>query len=578
MAPKLMLPVDFGIENLHSEFHNNVVFKLEGGEEMRANSLILSFHSSEFVRLFLELNQSILEMDDFSKESVKSFLEALYSGEIQLDRNLFRDVNKMCHVFKVDWLSRRCGEYFEGLVGDIRPSTDYQTLLFLFEEARFSVKVMKCDKMMDTVVQKLCRVEDTAEIFAERYMKNFKELGTGQLDLMLQITRKNPVPLLKILKKNLESKGMVFDDVSRYLLEKIDLCKCIYYDKAFFEETFDLLDNVTYSSDSDALSVNKLYRKSLKEFKNRKKSLLTSSDAGSSSNSPDSSTNIPHVFSSFESFRGLSPTERFERLKESPLVTNLYMLIEGLVVEPHFRVHGVTAEMVEDMEEIRRQRSWSRISPEFLKTTSIFYGKALRTISSYSTDLKSNDESVKRVGKPVDPDNIISKSNSFTVVHDLFFTPLTFAFYYRHPTTNNCDKPGKCGFIIKFLPDVKSGQPYKFKANLCLDQEKYPQGLHIHPEFVQPDKIHLIPMIPSKEGGRERGMDPYYATITWNEFGVSHTGIEEPSSESEEDFFESDDDFSVSQDSSINGTERWYCGTAALDPTVEFKMAAFITV
>ena len=155
MAPKLMLPVDFGIENLHSEFHNNVVFKLQGGEEMRANSLILSFHSSEFVHLFLELNQSVLEMDDFSKESVKRFLEALYSGEIQLDRNLFRDVNKMCHVFKVDWLSRRCGEYFEGLVGDIRPSTDYQTLMFLFEEARFSLKMTKSDKMMDIVMQKI---------------------------------------------------------------------------------------------------------------------------------------------------------------------------------------------------------------------------------------------------------------------------------------------------------------------------------------------------------------------------------------------------------------------------------------
>ena len=68
MAPKVVVPADFGIENLHREFHNNVVFKLEGGEEMRANSLILSFHSSEFVRLFLELNQSVLEMDNFSKE------------------------------------------------------------------------------------------------------------------------------------------------------------------------------------------------------------------------------------------------------------------------------------------------------------------------------------------------------------------------------------------------------------------------------------------------------------------------------------------------------------------------------
>ena len=263
MAPKVLVPADFGIENLHCEFHGNVVFKLHGGEDMRANSLILSFHSSEFVRLFLELNQSVLEMDNFSKESVKSFLEALYRGEIQLDRNLFRDVNKMCHVFKVDWLSRRCGEYFEGLVGDIRPSTDYQTLLFLFEEARFSVKVMKCDKMLLMVVQKICSLENKTEKFVEPYMKNYIELGSCQLDLMLQITRSNPVSLLKIMKENLKVKGKLLDNASRYLLENLDICKCISDNEHIFEEFFDLLDSVTHSSDLDALFVNKLYRRSM---------------------------------------------------------------------------------------------------------------------------------------------------------------------------------------------------------------------------------------------------------------------------------------------------------------------------
>ena len=256
MAPKVVVPADFGVENLHCEFHGNVVIKLQGGEDMRANSLILSYHSSVFVRLFLELHQSVVEMDDFSKESVKSFLEALYSGEIQLDRQLFRDVNKMCHVFKVDWLSRRCGEYFADLVGDVRPSTDYMTLLFLFEEARFSLKVIKCDKMLDMVVQKICSLENRAEIFVEPYMKNYKELSTCQLDLMLQITRRNPVSLLKIIRKNLICLTGELDNPSRYLLENLDLSKCIRDDEPFFEELFDMLDNMTSLCDSDALFVN----------------------------------------------------------------------------------------------------------------------------------------------------------------------------------------------------------------------------------------------------------------------------------------------------------------------------------
>ena len=65
-------------------------------------------------------------------EAVKSFLGALYSGEIQLVRHLFRDFNKLCHVFKVEWLSGRCWDYFTGLVGGVSVHTDYHTLLFLF--------------------------------------------------------------------------------------------------------------------------------------------------------------------------------------------------------------------------------------------------------------------------------------------------------------------------------------------------------------------------------------------------------------------------------------------------------------
>ena len=448
-----MLP-DFGIENLHSEFHNNVVFKLEGGEEMRANSLILSFHSSEFVRLFLELNQSVLEMDDFSKESVKSFLEALYSGEIQLDRNLFRDVNKMCHVFKVDWLSRRCGEYFEGLVRDIIPSTDYQTLLFLFEEARFCLKVMKSDKMLDMVVQKICLVDATAELFAESYMKNYGELeiGTDQLDMMLQLTQNNPAFMLRIMKNRLESDDRGFDDVSRYILKSIDLCRCFWHDELLFEETFDILDNMTNSCDQDALFVNKLYRNTVREIKKKKGSLSGENYFSSES------TSLSHIFCSLESFRGLSPQEYFLKMKESPLVLNLYMFIEGMLTLYSCK-NIPTRDMVHEIEDTRRKRSWSRISPEFLSLDfcSSQDEPILRSILNHSSDLTSENESVKRVGKLVGHNNKISRNNTCRIT-DLFQTPTSFAFYLKHPTTTRCDLHGKCGFLLKCQPEMKSGR------------------------------------------------------------------------------------------------------------------------
>ena len=518
MAPKVTVPLDFGIENLHCEFHGNVVLKLQGGEEKRANSLILSYHSSVFVHLFLELHQTELEVEDFAGEAVKRFLGALYSGEILLEKDLFRDVNKLCHVFKVEWLAGRCGDYFTSLVGGVSPSSDYQTLLFLFEEARFCSRVMKCNKFLDLVLEKICSLENRAEIFVEPYMRNYCELETSQLDLMLQITRSNPVFLVKIMKKNLESKGKIFDEVSHYLLQNVDLCKCISDDEASFEELFYVLDSATQSSDSNALFVSKLYKKSMKEF--RKIMRLNSSSSSNTVLSVpvlrQNTTEIPNIFCSFESFRGLTTQEH-------------------------------------EMEIIRRKRGWSRISPEFLEYWHPADTLEAVTIKEHSTDLISKEESVKRVGRVVGPHKKILSWNSCTI-KDLFETSQSYAFTFKHPNTTNCHLPGKCGFVLKFTPDLKSGQPHKFRVNICFDQEEYPEGLHyIHPEVVKADKIHLMPMFNIRNKDIQPDMRYMLATFTWNEFGVTEV---------------------TGEGSSL----RWKLSLYELNPFRTFKLVVFITL
>ena len=556
MAPKVVVPADFGIENLHSQFHGNVVLKLQGGEDMKANSLILSYHSSVFVHLFLELQQSVLEMEDFVGEAVKSFLGALYSGEIQLVRHLFRDVNKLCHVFKVEWLSGRCWDYFTGLVGGVSVHTDYQTLLFLFEEARFCMRVMKCDKFVDLVVQKICGLENRAEIFVQPYMKNYSELETSQLDLMIQITKyDNPKFLLKIMKTNLENEGGVFNKASRYLLENVDLCKCIADDGVFFEELFDVLDSATKSSDSDAFLVNKLYRKSVRELKKTQPACSSglSTSALSVSENPLRSPEIPNIFCSFAPFRKVNPQEFLDLTGESPLVMNLYMLIEGFVAfqyNSNFEVL-LTPNMVHKIEQIRRKREWSRISPEFLELWHDNDVKEVKTIKENGYDLTSKEESVRRIGRTVGLDNEITMINKCKV-RDLFYCSQSFAFYFKHPNTRDCNLPGKCGFLLKFTPDKKSGKPHKFKVNLCLDQQKYPEGLHIHSEFVKAEKIHLVPLIELN-----CGMRYYLATFTWNEFGIS------------EMMQYCDDERSLF---------KWKVGSAYIYPGYYFKLSAFITL
>ena len=58
MAPKVVVPADFGIENLYCDLHGNVVLNLKDGQEMRVNSMILSLNSSVFDKQHLKLLQS----------------------------------------------------------------------------------------------------------------------------------------------------------------------------------------------------------------------------------------------------------------------------------------------------------------------------------------------------------------------------------------------------------------------------------------------------------------------------------------------------------------------------------------
>ena len=104
----------------------------------------------------------------------------------------------------------------------------------------------------------------------------------------------------------------------------------------------------------------------------------------------------------------------------------------------------------------------------------------------------------------------------------MFYKPLSFAFHFKHPNTSDCCLSGKCGFLLKCTPDMKSGEPHKFEVNLCLDQEEYPEGLHIHPEFVKANKIHLVPLIEC-----DSKMRYCLAMFTWNMLGISEVIVEE---------------------------------------------------
>ncbi|KAL5249446.1 hypothetical protein ACHWQZ_G018338 [Mnemiopsis leidyi] len=87
--------------------HGNLVLKLKNGQEIRANSVIMSLNSPVIDRLTSELHQSSLEMDDFTAGAVNCFVDSIYTGDVgTLQKQIFEDVNKMSHVFEVSWLTK----------------------------------------------------------------------------------------------------------------------------------------------------------------------------------------------------------------------------------------------------------------------------------------------------------------------------------------------------------------------------------------------------------------------------------------------------------------------------------------
>ena len=57
MAPKIKVPANFGVEHINSPVHGNLLLKLRDGQEIRTNSMIMSYNSPVIDKLTTNLFQ-----------------------------------------------------------------------------------------------------------------------------------------------------------------------------------------------------------------------------------------------------------------------------------------------------------------------------------------------------------------------------------------------------------------------------------------------------------------------------------------------------------------------------------------
>ena len=251
MIPRVQVPMDFGIQYLGSPAHSNLKFLLGSGEEILANSMIVSYNSPVVDRMTTQLFQSTIEVEEFSKDAVQCFLEASYSGNIKKISKLnFRDVNKMAYAFEVTWLIERCFSYFQSLTDEVT-ANEFDSQRYIFDEAMFILEKLKQKNFIEAVIKRFISLESYIQYFATHYLVNLSSCPLKSLDMIMKMTGKQEHILVEVLCKNFELNKSSIDSNSRYILENLNFAACQEIHKGLYEKLFKQLEEIQNPTKDD---------------------------------------------------------------------------------------------------------------------------------------------------------------------------------------------------------------------------------------------------------------------------------------------------------------------------------------
>ena len=218
------LPFNFGVERLQMSLHNNVEIRLKEGDKILANSVVLALSSQLFDDFFSKRQLTVHQIKDFERDNVRQFITSLYSGKIELGMSNFREICKLCHVFKVQWMIGNCDSYLIELLHSTGWQ-DFEALHFIVEEARFLKCKFKRQEFIDSFIVKLNGIKIVFTVFVRPYIElvGYDCLSEDQIWLICQICKSDATFLLLHVKENIISNDHILDDVSVRFLRNFDL-------------------------------------------------------------------------------------------------------------------------------------------------------------------------------------------------------------------------------------------------------------------------------------------------------------------------------------------------------------------
>ena len=480
MAPyKVKLPMDFGIRHLRKPAHGNLVFKLKDGVEVRVNSVILSLNSPVIARMTNEYDQKTVDVDDFTKEAVDVFVEAMYSGEVKnMDNSNFREINKMAHAFHVFWLKKHCWKYFkEEICSDLlfhkNNKCDYNVPLYCMDEAFYVLKTQKNSHFIDYVTDLL--VDSTIKkIFLEKYMEDLKSMDHYQLDFIINVTGSNVEILIEALTIYLAQNGNSLDNNIRFILRSLAICHSSQADKLL-----EMLDQADNASTED-------YRMAIGFYKNLasgQASYKTTSHRNKIIDFTDPADDNPVTSLSLEEF--------LEYLDVNKKIKSHYLTMEEILLWLSEQSEHENWDYFTNLSFIDKIAALGLrpVSVKFLKNCSL----------EISQELIDTIKMSQLVTKVSFRGEYVLESQEMITLSQLFCQENRIHFYFTHPKSNSCDKSGDCGFILRTIPASKDNSE-QFDIILSVDKSDYSDDIHIHEEFVSVENMHLtlVHNLPSR--------------------------------------------------------------------------------
>ncbi|KAL5266769.1 hypothetical protein ACHWQZ_G003971 [Mnemiopsis leidyi] len=500
MAPNVSVPMNFGLKLLDSPTHNTLELKASQGAVVRASSVILSFNSPVIDHMTTSLHLTSVDMEEFSEEAVRYFVDAAYSGlSPPISKELFRNVNKLANIYEVSWLVSKCVEHFIEFADSIK-QISYEDFVYLFDEANFVLNWLNSRDLIK-IAHTTIRSLDGQKSFIGKYLENLTAMSSQQLDLIIELAG-NSVdfivgPLTEQLTATLENGEAIVPVNCKYLLENCELHLCQINCTPIFVKLFDSLEKICEESLNDTKWMFNLYRKATEKRERFSEGLTTiNSDSVDSVVSEDYLELQPRICDSLTDpvipnlFHTLDFSLKFEQvvdwLGESELVTSLLMFFEGIwawmFVNKNVKVK-CTSHVLENIQRIQKKRKWNFIYSRWLNFIKSTNGSSERFFTVIRNDLEKKILSSSWEGNKWGV--IMDNQQASHSIWSIFEKETKLVFLYRHPSVKECLEPGECGFILRTIPANDGAN-----VVLCTDSSDYFQGLHFHEETKAKD-MHL---------------------------------------------------------------------------------------